>query len=417
MQYQGSSVNLGASVYNNPTLLTSAPTTQPPMPRATISICKAPAGTTNYYYNLLNDQEKYLASGNGSNGSHGSLYVITSNGNLYAWYGSSLATTLQTTPVAMLPTAYYENPGWLVNPTAIGTLGGVKTNIAGGTLSVADTTFLGTATIYLTASDGLLSTTVTFQVTFTDSTPSITQPGNQTVSHTGSVNVSLSPTDAAGDAVTYSVQIGGTSSLFALEQQFGLVEPNGTSNYYYNLNGAQEKYLSSVNVSNAANDSLYFMLPTGNLYAWNGVSFSSSITAGPVQYQGSPVDLGTSVYNNPTLLTSAPYNSAAYAAGNNLDLQEPAGTTNYYDNLLNDQEKYLVSGNGSNGSHGSLYVITSNGNLYAWDGISLATTLQTTPVAMLPTAYYENPGWLVEPDPRRHPGRRDSQHFLWHPDR
>ena len=37
------------------------------------------------------------------------------------------------------------------------------------------------------------------------------------------------------------------------------------------------------------------MLPTGTPYAWNGVSFNSSIVAGPVQYQGSPVNLGTSV--------------------------------------------------------------------------------------------------------------------------
>ena len=48
------------------------------------------------------------------------LYAITSNGNLYAWYGTSLTATLQTTPVATLSPAYYENPNWLINPTPQG---------------------------------------------------------------------------------------------------------------------------------------------------------------------------------------------------------------------------------------------------------------------------------------------------------
>ena len=154
---------------------------------------------------------------------------------------------------------------------------GISTQVTGNSLKVADVSFLGTATIYVTVTDGVLSTTQSFQVTFSDSTPVITQPGSQTMTHAQTVNVSLSPTDMAGNAVTYTVQVGGYSSFFALEQQFALVEPGGTSNYYYNY-GDQEKYLSSVNGSNAANDSLYFMLPSGNLYAWNGVSFSSSIS-------------------------------------------------------------------------------------------------------------------------------------------
>ena len=60
---------------------------------------------------------------------------------------------------------------------------GISTQVTGNSLKVADVSFLGTATIYVTVTDGVLSTTQSFQVTFSDSTPVITQPGSQTVTH------------------------------------------------------------------------------------------------------------------------------------------------------------------------------------------------------------------------------------------
>ena len=134
--------------------------------------------------------------------------------------------------------------------------------------------------------------------------PAAATPYNQ------SVSAPLSPTDGAGHTLTYTAQVGGFSSLFAVEQQFLLVEPSGTTTYDYNANGDQEKYFVSTNGSNAANNTLYFILPTGLLYAWNGISISSSISAGPVQFQGASVNVGASAYAYPPLLIDAlpPYN-------------------------------------------------------------------------------------------------------------
>ena len=197
-------------------------------------------------------------------------------------------------------------------------------------------------------------------------------------------------TPSAG--TTYvGVQIAGYSSLFALEQQLDLMAPPGGANYFENARGAGEKYLLSGNGSNAANGGYYILLPNGNLYAWIDNSLSASEAVPPI------ASLDTSVYNDPTLLTSAApaYNEAAYNAQQNLDLHAPPNTTTYFYNARNAQEKYLISDNGSNAANGSYYILMPNGNLYAWVGNSLSASLANAPVATLPTAYYQNPAYLI----------------------
>ena len=79
----------------------------------------------------------------------------------------------------MLPTTYYQNPSWLTAAAlqGPGALAAVTANICGNTLTIGDAgegegegegdAYIGTVTIYLTVSDGLLTNTQTFQVTFT----------------------------------------------------------------------------------------------------------------------------------------------------------------------------------------------------------------------------------------------------------
>jgi hypothetical protein len=101
-----------------------------------------------------------------------------------------------------LPTACYQTPALLTAAVPPGTLSGVVASLSGNNLTVTDTGFVGTALISVTASDGLLSTTVSFLVTFTDSTPAVPQPGNQTVST--SQNVSILLNNISGNTLTVS---------------------------------------------------------------------------------------------------------------------------------------------------------------------------------------------------------------------
>ena len=71
---------------------------------------QAPPDATNYLYNSRNAQEKYLVSTNGSNAAGSGYYILMPNGNLYAWVGNALNTSLANPPVATLPTLYYQNP-------------------------------------------------------------------------------------------------------------------------------------------------------------------------------------------------------------------------------------------------------------------------------------------------------------------
>ncbi len=93
------------------------------------------------------------------------------------------------------------------------------------------------------------------------------------------------------------------------------------------------------------------------------------------------------------------YTPAAYNAEQTLDLAAPSSSPTYLYNARYAQEKYLVSGNGSNAAGGGYYVLMPNGNLYAWTNNDLTSTLTTAPVVTLPTAFYQNPAFLIDPAP------------------
>ena len=71
----------------------------------------------------------------------------------------------------------------------------------------------------------------------------------------------------------------------------------GASNFFYNSNGAEEKYLYS-STSNTAAGGYYILLPNGNIYAWTG-ALATTLAAGPVG------TVPTLYYQNPNLLISA----------------------------------------------------------------------------------------------------------------
>jgi glucuronoarabinoxylan endo-1,4-beta-xylanase len=349
------------------------------------------AATTSYFFNARGAHEKYLVSGNGSNAGSDGYYVFMPNGNLYDWVGNSLSSTLANAPVATLPLYYFQNPALLFGAVAPTTPPGLTASISGGNLIVSDSGLLGSAVVYVAASSRTETAALDFVANFSDPNPPTlsvnaangTGAGTSitTVSNTTSATATLTP--SAG--TTYSgVQIG-VYNYFAIQQQLDLTETPGEADYFYNARGAAEKYLVSGNGSNKAGGGYFVLLPNGNLYAWAGASLATS-------EMGSAVSLGTAVYEDPAQLT-------LYAVQQQLDLMETPGATNYFYDVRGGQEKYLVSGNGSNPASGGYYVLLPNGNLYAWDNLSLAATETTVPVASLDVAVYNDPTEITNAAP------------------
>jgi hypothetical protein len=253
-------------------------------------------------------------------------------------------------------------------------------------------------------------------------------------------------------------------AIYNAKQKYGLY----TADMYFNSRGQSEKYLSSSNGSNAAGGGWFILMPTGKLYAWDGVSVTSTVA------QTEAASLGAGVYTSPSLLysstgqtlgvmatidgngqltlfrdaaftgtvrvtatvsdgaekasrtflftvtngapslpaitdvtgtsarggTISPINLGAadgngdivqYAAAvtNNplyaLKLQYGLSTADTYFNNRGQNEKYFYGS-----ATGTYFVLMSNNKLYAWDGVSLATTTAQTALADFTTSLYGN---------------------------
>ncbi len=106
---------------------------------------------------------------------------------------------------------------------------------------------------------------------------------------------------------------------YALSQSLNL---RFTGNYYQNYGKAGEKWLTG-NVNQYGN-SWYFLLPGGQLYAWNGARNQAAGTL--------IASLDVSLYNQPQLLYAAQSNAVTVTmAGNNLTISRAAGFTGNID--------------------------------------------------------------------------------------
>ena len=134
--------------------------------------------------------------------------------------------------------------------------------------------------------------------------------------------------------------------------------------------GQNEKYLLSSNGSNAANGGYYILMPTGDIYAWNGISIQSTILQTPIN----PLSADPAVYNNP--LFSRAHTGAPLVSGTNplYNLKVEFGLTSpaVGFNLRGANEWYLHSSNGSNAANGGYYMLLPNDTLVAWNGTAYA---------------------------------------------
>ncbi|MBI1830769.1 MAG: hypothetical protein HYR84_04880, partial [Planctomycetes bacterium] len=125
----------------------------------------------------------------------------------------------------------------------------------------------------VSVSDGVASDTKSFNLTLTNTGPTLAAIGPQTLAKGAtSLTITLPASDADNDALTYqaAAQLP-NAAAYQLNQQYTFQPANAA--YYFNLMGAGEKWLVGKN------NIWYALLPTGNLYRWN-LSMAQTLTPG-----------------------------------------------------------------------------------------------------------------------------------------
>ncbi len=348
-------------------------------------------------FNARHDNEMYFKSSNGSNAANGGYYVLMPTNKLYAWDGVSLPTTIAQPPVATFTTDVYHDPALLYADDGQTAAVTPSVNSSGLVSLTQSPYYTGTARVTAAASDDAEITSVPFLFTSTNAAPTIATVAPVIAPHdSGPSTVNLSAHDADGDTLSYSVSASADNPLYDLKAQLGLTQPDITG--AFNARGGMEKYFQSTNGSNSVNGGFYILMPTGNLYAWDGNSLATTVAS--ANLVGDP---GTAAYANTAMLYQAqpPVNPPTVQVnrGPLYDIREEFGLTQpdiaAAFNARGGFEKYFQSTNGSNAFNGGFYVLLPNGDLYAWDGISLATTTAATPVANLSSyGVYAQPSLL-----------------------
>ena len=241
--------------------------------------------------------------------------------------------------------------------------------------------------VTVTASDANLTVVQGYLFQVNDTAPIVPAVSPVTATQGGSpTTVTLGGASGNG-TLTYSVAVSGYNPLYDLQQQFGLNQADLTQ--YFNVRGQNEKYFLSTNGSNPAGAGYYVLMPTDQLYAWDGISLAATLNLKPVaDFTQAPYAGLGNVYNNTALLYKAALPADPTVASNSgslFSIQTEFGLTtpdqSQYFNERGQNEKYLQSTNGSNPAGAGWYVLMPTDKLYAWDGLSIATTIADPPVA------------------------------------
>ncbi len=265
------------------------------------------------WYNYYGQQEKELESSAGT-------FVIFPDGNLYQ-YGSG---NLKHKFIGNVGTNCWSNLSALVSPPAPSGSPQGTVSWTGNQLRVTPNAgFSGSLSIDVSVSDGSLSAKTSFALSILNNAPTVTAIADQTMSpKAGSKTVTVSASDADGDALTYSASILRPGELaYNLKQQYGFYLSRADA--WYNYYGQQEKEFDSASGT-------FVIFPDGNLYQYGSGNLKFKLIA----------NIGTSYWSNPLTLVNAPAPSGS-----------PQGTTSWSGTQL------TVTPN--NGFTGALTVIVS----------------------------------------------------------
>jgi hypothetical protein len=215
----------------------------------------------------------------------GQWYFILPSGELDRWDGGSGATG---TSLGNVGASYYSDPTRLANPPV--NQPHASFNFSGNTLTVTrDLAWISAVVITVTVSNARGSDSKTFTVTVAGQPPVLAAIPDQTIpSSQQSLDVALSVTNPTGHALTFAAA--GQSLAYNVTQQTGSLT---YVSIWDNYGGRLEKWLQDPT------GQWYFILPTGELDRWDGGSGATGTSLGNV---------GTSYYNDPTLLANPPVN-------------------------------------------------------------------------------------------------------------
>jgi subtilisin family serine protease len=290
----------GSDPHNNPLTYSAQAESLPYWLKQTYGIYEDPNG---YYTNYRGQQEKYLrGTSSASNYSDptGYWYYILPNGDLYEFTPPYTNLALTGALVAHLGSAVYNDPSllWNASNSAVPATLSVTNNVLTITPNAG---YTGTFGVVATDSNGQASASQSFRVTVVgiNTPPTLAAIPGQSIPAGQSGTVTLQGSDPDGDTLTYSAQA--QSLPYWLKQTYGIYEdPNG---YYTSYRHQQEKYLrgkiSADGYNNGGGDYWYYILPNGDLYEFTPPYTNLALTGALVAH------LGTSVYNDPSLLWNA----------------------------------------------------------------------------------------------------------------
>jgi hypothetical protein len=349
-----------------------------------------------FMLNLFGHQAKWLFSPVVNQfGQHFYTLTLSADGTqaiLRAWEGFQDSEVGAV--VATLDPSVYADPTLLTMATSVPAPAVTASVDATGHLTVAPGgSFAGTFKVLVTASDGFLSASRTLTVNSTDTAPVVTvsngpttipQDGVQTVPHLGfPVTDALGVSDAENDPVTTNASVSSFSLPFSL-QQFYQFKAVGSMTV-----GATAFVLSAAN-NNAFGNAFYLLTSDGTLYPYdNSGSFLHTI-----QHVTPIATLGSEFFKDPNLLINAPA-PVNYTQLFNLQQQfqftaigtETKGVTAF---VLHTSQPGL--------GVGGQYLLTPDGNVYAYDGSNNFSTSIANPadfIATLDPSIFVNPSELL----------------------
>jgi hypothetical protein len=216
-------------------------------------------------------QEKWLRGDTGSG-----WYFLLPDGSLNLWNGS-FDTSEQ---LAQLSTDHYDEPTLLLEAQAVD----LTYSVDGDVLTVTSSTQTGTFHFTATASDGSANSGSFFDVVV-QSSILVVDIDDQTIESGASAVLSLpSVNPENGLSISYDIEV--VDELSALNQEHGFYS-NG--NFYTNYQGNNERWIRD------ASNAWHYLMPNGDLFRWEGSFESSTLLA----------ELGSEVYDDPTMLTDA----------------------------------------------------------------------------------------------------------------
>ncbi|MCA9069768.1 MAG: hypothetical protein KDA84_12635 [Planctomycetaceae bacterium] len=221
----------------------------------------------NYALNWGGENEKWVMGDEG-------WYFLLPDGTLIHWNG----TFESSTQIANFSLEVYEDPELLLNGEPFG----LQVEVIDSQLVVTPGGQIGEFVINVYLTDGVTSDQTEFNVTFTNTPPTITIP-DETVVTGQPLLIELPLVDSDGHSITYSVEVLG-DPLAALDAEHGFWA-NGE--YYDNYLGQNERWIRDKNYQ------WHYLLENGDLYRWEG-SFENSVLL---------AQLGSLVYDDPSLLT------------------------------------------------------------------------------------------------------------------